>query len=125
LKKYILILIFVFPFCVSAQSDNHQTFSLPEKSDIRLVKKDDWFAQDKARHLLGSFVLTGAVAYCCRHKQEWSKENSTVFAAGLTLSMGIGKEMNDLRTREHYFSWKDVVADITGIFLGVILLSWW
>jgi uncharacterized protein YfiM (DUF2279 family) len=74
---------------------------------------------------LGSFVLTGAVVYYCRHNQKWSNENSVAFGTGFTFSMGIAKELKDLGSKDHLFSWKDLAADLAGIGLGVVFLSWW
>ena len=100
-------------------------FPLPEKIKISLIKKDHWFSEDKAKHVAASFILTGVTTYYCRHRQKWSGEKSVVFGAGLTFSMGMGKEIVDLKSDDHLFSWKDLTADLVGIGLGVVLLSWW
>lgn len=88
------------------------------------IKKDLLFGEDKAKHIVASFILTGAAAYYYRHRQKWSGEKSVAFGAGLTFSMGMAKEIGDLKSNTHFFSWKDLAADLVGIGLGVVLLSW-
>ncbi len=89
------------------------------------IKKDHWFGEDKAKHVVASFILTGTAVHYCRHRQKWSDEKSVAFGVGLTFSMGMAKEFRDLRSNTHFFSWKDLTADLVGIGLGVVLLSWW
>jgi uncharacterized protein YfiM (DUF2279 family) len=100
-------------------------FPPKEKRIMFPIKKDLWFGEDKAKHLLISFFLTGAAAYYCRHHQKWSDEKSIAFGTGFSFSIGLAKEIKDLRSDDHLFSWKDLAVDLIGIGLGGVLLSWW
>jgi uncharacterized protein YfiM (DUF2279 family) len=86
-------------------------------------KEDRWFAKDKALHLTASLILTG-VSYRVYHDEyENTEENSRIFASGLTLLVGIGKEVIDTQTPQGTASLKDLAADGLGILLGLLLFS--
>lgn len=38
-----------------------------------------------------------------------------------TMSLGIAKEIYDRFVKKNYFSWKDLIADITGLTLAVLI----
>jgi uncharacterized protein YfiM (DUF2279 family) len=86
---------------------------------------DAWFAKDKAQHFVVSFLLTGAASYATRTRWNWSRPESVKWGVGLTLSLGILKEIRDLRHPRTQASLKDLTADILGVASGVLLLSWW
>lgn len=121
----ILFFIVLIPFLVLGQSGDKE--ELPSMKNVQSSFKtnDDWFGRDKAKHLLASMLLTGAIAYYCQHHQEWSYENSAMLGMGLTFSLGIAKEIRDGQEPNRTFSWKDITADVIGIGLGVVLLSRW
>ena len=52
-----------------------------------------------------------------------SRESSVYFSVSFTLSAGLGKEFYDSKTRGGTFSYKDLIADILGIGLGLILAT--
>lgn len=88
---------------------------------------DEWIATDKAQHLTASMILTGLAAYRLAHYSDWNRDASLRGGAGFALGLGILKEISDLHKPFPYnrFSLKDLVADLTGIALGVLLLGWW
>jgi uncharacterized protein YfiM (DUF2279 family) len=89
--------------------------------------QDQWLARDKARHLLASFMLTGAAMYHLHFREGWTPSESRIAGAGVTFGLGLAKEWRDLFKPEPYnrFSWKDMVADLAGIGLGILFLEWW
>jgi uncharacterized protein YfiM (DUF2279 family) len=125
MKVLVFIFLLLLPICISGQSKNKELFSSLEEMKNPPVKKDVWLGKDKLQHLWGSFILTGAASYYCRHRQKWSDENSVVFGVGFTFSMGLAKEIRDGSLPDRGFSWKDLIGDVAGIGLGVIFLSWW
>jgi uncharacterized protein YfiM (DUF2279 family) len=125
LKIFFLIFVVLLPGWIFGQSNDKVFSPMLKETEIPPAKKDVWFGEDKAKHVVASFVLTGAAAYYCRHRQKWSDEKGAAFGAGFTFSMGIAKEIGDLRSDDPFFSWKDLVADLVGIGLGVVFLSWW
>ena len=125
MRIFLFIFAVLLPGWILGQSSDTILSPLPEKIRMSPINQDRWFGEDKAKHVVASFILTGASAYYCRHRQKWSDEKGVTFGASFTLSMGIAKEIGDLRSNTHFFSWKDLVADFLGIGLGVVFLSWW
>jgi uncharacterized protein YfiM (DUF2279 family) len=94
-----------------------------EDETPKAFKEDRWFAKDKALHLTASLILTG-VSYRVYHDEFENPEvNSRVFASGLTLLLGLGKEVVDTQTPQGTASLKDLAADGVGILLGLLLFS--
>jgi uncharacterized protein YfiM (DUF2279 family) len=80
---------------------------------------DKWFARDKLEHLAVSAFLTGVSCSVLRDFYRNRQESSMYFSAGLTFSLGLGKEFHDRRTPQGRFSYKDLTADVLGIGLGL------
>ena len=75
--------------------------------------------KDKYDHFIGSAFLTAA-GYCLlRNRFEISHQNALVCSAGISLSFGIGKEVYDKLSRTGHPSWRDILADIAGVALGI------
>ena len=73
-------------------------------------------APDKLRHLTTSAVLTG-VAFQGYDRLSCTSRRAQGCAALSALAVGVLKEVRD--RPKTYFSWKDLVADLVGIGLGV------
>lgn len=81
------------------------------------------FGKDKYDHFIGSAFLTAA-GYCVlRNKCEMSHQNALVYSAGISLSFGIGKEVYDKFSKNGHPSWRDILADIAGLALGIGVYS--
>ncbi len=90
----------------------------PLQSDTLKVS-DKWFAWDKGEHLGVSAFLSGVSYSVFRDFYYNKKESSVYFSASLTFSAGLGKEFYDKKAPEGKFSYKDLVADILWIGLGL------
>jgi len=92
-----------------------------------VMVQDKWLARDKAQHLMASFILTGTMMYRFHQYEGWTASNSRIAGAGVTFGLGILKEWRDLYKPAPFdrFSWKDLIADLAGICLGVFFLEWW
>lgn len=90
----------------------------PPHSDT-LKTPDKWVAWDKVEHLGASAFFSG-VFYSMFHEFYYNRQESSIyFSATLTLGLGFGKEFYDKRTPRGRFSYKDLVADVLGIGLGL------
>ena len=78
--------------------------------------REHWFSQDKVLHLSLSTALVGTLYHLHQHKCGESRRSSQVFATQVTLYLCIGKEMKD-----RHFSYKDLMVDLVGIGLGLLL----
>ena len=77
---------------------------------------DRWLAQDKLLHVVLSGALMSAFYHFHQHECDASRASSQILAAQITISIGIAKETKDAR-----FSYRDLIADMVGIGVGVLL----
>lgn len=88
----------------------------------RLRIKDGWLANDKAAHFAGSAFITAGGFYFLRQEQDVDRDKSLLLSGSVALVIGIGKEIYDRRRPQHVASWKDVVADVAGIGVALLIL---
>jgi putative lipoprotein len=85
--------------------------------------QDKWFAKDKADHLIVSAFLTGMGYYAAQKEFEFNHRQSKTFAVGFSISLGLLKETYDGLYKKTKFSFKDLVADLAGIGLALIIID--
>lgn len=74
------------------------------------VAQDSWFGKDKAQHFVGSAVLAYSLT------EVMSPSNAFLTSVGI----GLAKEIYDYKHPDkHTASYKDLVADIAGAYMGV------
>ncbi len=81
--------------------------------------KDPWFGKDKLKHFAVSMALAGAGYYAAHYKLKMGKENARAASAGVTLSIGLGKEIYDRKRSATGFSRRDLAADALGCGAGI------
>lgn len=84
---------------------------------------DKWLAMDKLKHFSTSFYMTTTACYGQNHVFDVPSDKAHVKAAGLTISLGVLKEIRDSRQKNNFFSWRDLVADILGTSAAVLVLN--
>lgn len=77
---------------------------------INAHTKDPWWAKDKALHFGVSFVVSTGTYMLFKN----CSRNPRTEAFGLTVSLGIMKEIYDWKLKRKFFSYKDLFFDITG-----------
>ena len=131
MKKLLLIVVFFLgSFLFFSQIASAVNFELqkpsPPKfqlSKITFMVSDSWFSRDKAHHFLTSAFLTTAGYYHSRELNNFSNFKSQQNGVCFSLSLGLIKEIRDGMQKNNSFSWKDFVADILGIAVGLALVS--
>ena len=84
---------------------------------------DPWFGRDKVLHAGFSFLTTLSAQYVLQAKLEASRDEALPVAAGVTLGLGVAKEVADSRRPINpLFSTRDIVADAVGVALAVGLI---
>ncbi len=83
-----------------------------QKKAPAAIKKDEWFAKDKAEHFLISFLI-GASSYSIAREGESDKDDASIIGFSFTSACGIAKEIND-ELENKGWSYKDLVWDILG-----------
>jgi uncharacterized protein YfiM (DUF2279 family) len=106
-----------------------ETLSSPPGGQLDLprlrLQRDQWWARDKAKHVAFSFFATLSAQYVLVNKAGWAESDALPASAGVTVSLGLAKEVYDWRWGDtQHFSARDLVADGIGLVLavGVIVL---
>jgi uncharacterized protein YfiM (DUF2279 family) len=88
------------------------------------VSRDAWFAWDKFHHFATSALLVCSGS-AVLNTVESSRSECLRWGVGFSFSMGLMKEFLDMRKPGNHFCWKDLVADLAGIGLGVWIMEQW
>jgi uncharacterized protein YfiM (DUF2279 family) len=85
--------------------------------------RDRWFSEDKFHHFSYSLGITG-LSYHTYHC-EFHNENpgARYFAISVASVAGIGKELYDAFFGKRGFSYRDLIADATGITIGIFVFA--
>jgi uncharacterized protein YfiM (DUF2279 family) len=123
-KKFIFLTL-IFLLLNTSQNIYAWTVNSSNRTEnkIKKTKEDKWLGWDKFGHFFISGFLSGS-SYSIYHKSfNNDKESSVYFASTITLSLGFGKELSDMKKPQNKFSYKDLVCDLMGISLGLIVAS--
>jgi len=113
----LLILLFSYSLADATQQDSVKIKKAKTK------KVDKWWGKDKAEHFLVSAFLAG-VCYKIYHNELHNREDhSLYFSTGFTLSLGLGKEIYDQTRPQKRFSYKDLIYDLLGIGVGLLIVT--
>ena len=82
--------------------------------------RDEWISADKFDHLLLSAMLASS-AYLQLKVSHNGEDMAFVSCLGITLSLGVGKELYDVIHPGHP-SWKDLAADAVGALFGALIV---
>ncbi|MCJ7497566.1 MAG: DUF2279 domain-containing protein [candidate division Zixibacteria bacterium] len=123
--KKIIFLTLIFLLLNTSQNIYAWTENSSNRTENKIKKtnEDKWLGWDKFGHFFISGFLSGS-SYSIYHKSfNNDKESSLYFAGTFTLSLGIGKEITDMKKPQNKFSYKDLIFDLMGISLGLIVAS--
>jgi len=85
--------------------------------------QDKWLAWDKVEHLGVSALFSGTLYSVFHDFYNNDRKSSLYLSSSLTFSLGLGKEFYDRRTPRNKFSYKDLVADVLGIGIGLLIAT--
>ncbi len=106
------------------ENNNQLTFQSEKEKDNKYKKSTDrWFAIDKLQHFSYSCLIALGCQYVLVNKFNNSENSSLPISSGLSFCAGLFKELNDNRGENGYFSIKDIVANLGGIFIASIIIS--
>jgi len=84
---------------------------------------DNWLGKDKFDHAIMSAGMVAAQFYFLHQELEVNTARSRQIAAGSVLAIGLAKEIYDQASGRGTPSWKDLLADVVGIGVAVILVT--
>ncbi len=115
LWSFILWLVFMVPLFAADQG--------PEQKTVEHAAKDKWIAIDKVQHFSYSCLISLGVQYVLVNKLEMNEDSAMPLSMAMSFSFGIIKELQDKKSKDGFFSRKDLIANGFGILTaGVIIL---
>jgi putative lipoprotein len=86
------------------------------------VTSDSWFGIDKIKHFFMSAFIE-SVSYSALQAARVHHKSAMAGAIGITLGVGVAREIHDKRTPGKIFSVRDLTWDAIGTAAGTALLS--
>ncbi len=117
----IWVLLLFFAGLVMAGNKADSLYQNVTKEVVLSQPEDPWFGVDKGLHFVGSMMATVAVSKSVQRFAGQSVSRSAVFGFGVSMSLGTLKEIWDYNRPGHFFSLRDLTADLAGSVLGVCL----
>ena len=85
--------------------------------------QDKWFAIDKVQHFSYSCLVSLGTQYVLVNKMGKDEKSALPVSLGISFTAGITKEIQDSKSKDGFFSRKDLVANTMGIIFSVIIIS--
>ncbi len=85
--------------------------------------KDPWIAMDKLKHFSSSLYLATTSYYIQNKMFSETNKKSERNSVSITITCALGKEIWDSRKNNGFFSIRDLIADCTGIAIGLIFIN--
>jgi putative lipoprotein len=89
---------------------------------MAVAHQDAWFGIDKIKHFFMSAFIE-SVTYSALQAAHVNHRPALGGALGVTMAVGIGREIHDKRTPGNIFSVRDLTWDAVGATAGAVLLS--
>ncbi len=86
------------------------------------LKQDFWFTRDKVQHFAACFFITYSSRLAATAILNFEKNAANVFAGGLSTFIGFMREVIDDHEYNNIFSTKDMIADMLGVLLALVIL---
>lgn len=83
---------------------------------------DPWFGVDKVKHFFMSAFIT-SVSYSALQLARANHSSAMTGAIGVSMAIGIGREVHDMRVPGNLFSVRDLTWDAIGTAAGAALVS--
>ena len=85
--------------------------------------QDKWFAIDKVQHFSYSCLVSLGIQYVLVNKMGKDEMSALPVSMGMSFTAGITKEIQDSKSKNGFFSRKDLIANTMGIIFSMIIIS--
>jgi uncharacterized protein YfiM (DUF2279 family) len=85
--------------------------------------QDKWIAIDKVQHFSYSCLVALGFQYILVNKMEMAETYAMPVSLGLSFMAGITKEVQDSKSKNGIFSWKDLASNGLGILIASLIIS--
>ncbi|MFN3426204.1 MAG: hypothetical protein ACK41G_01350 [Candidatus Thermochlorobacter sp.] len=86
-------------------------------------KQDFWLSRDKVQHFAACFFIAFSSRIAATSILGMEKSAANAFAGGLATFAGFMREVKDDHEYNNIFSTKDMVANLLGVLLAVLILT--
>ena len=117
----ILIVLSVCTTSFAQKSDIQDTFQKTQQN--LLPHRDSLIGEDKVDHFLVSAYIAAFTYYILKEEVSTSHQTAAIIGASFSFSIGLGKELNDKRHGKGTASLKDILANVAGITVGLLIFS--
>ena len=87
-----------------------------------VVHYDSWFGVDKIKHFFMSAFIE-SLTYSALQTARVNHRTAMGGAIGVTMAIGVGREIHDKRTPGNIFSVRDLTWDAIGATAGAVMLA--
>ncbi len=115
----VILTTFLLFYSASVQGSGNDT--LPRSDTIEMRVIDKWVAEDKFWHFGMSFALVGSSYHLFKCRLQREENRATLFSLGGTFSLGVLKELWDMKKPKGYFSYRDLIYNLLGIGVGYLV----
>ena len=105
---------------VSAQENKPTIDTSDQINNYKM--QDKWFAIDKVQHFSYSCLISLGIQYVLVNKMEMDETAALPVSLGISFTAGSTKEIQDSKSKNGFFSRKDLVANGLGIILSAIII---
>ena len=85
--------------------------------------QDKWLAIDKVQHFSYSCLVSLGIQYVLVNKMGKDEMSALPVSMGMSFTAGITKEIQDSKSKNGFFSRKDLIANTMGIIFSMIIIS--
>jgi len=86
------------------------------------IHQDSWFGADKIKHFFMSAFIE-SITFSALQAARVNHRAALGSAIGVTMAVGVGREIHDKRTPGNIFSVRDLTWDAVGAASGAVMLS--
>ena len=120
---FILLGMLLFACMLTPVSAQENKPTIDTSDQINNYKmQDKWFAIDKVQHFSYSCLISLGIQYVLVNKMEMEETSALPVSLGISFTAGITKEIQDSKSKNGFFSRKDLVANGLGIILSAIII---
>jgi len=120
---FILLGMLLFTCMLTPVSAQENKPTIDTSDQINNYKmQDKWIAIDKVQHFSYSCLISLGIQYVLVNKMEMDETAALPVSLGISFTAGITKEIQDSKSKNGFFSRKDLVANGLGIILSAIII---
>lgn len=112
MKAFLIIIIIIFSICF-AQNAEADSLNTPKRT----------IGFDKIQHAAVSCLLTLSSQYVMVNKSNMDEDKALSYSVSSAALVGLTKELNDLNRIDGHFSWGDLIANVVGIGIAVLIIT--